>query len=239
MIHRSEHYKEFLRVDWSVIRDSNLSFEARGFLVFMLSMSDDWEFSIMGLSALTGLSKNVVMRLVKELKDNGYITQKKKHDKAGHFNSYEWHIYEITEVDKNRSSEITELGENRTTAQPKSGSTEVRKTSTYKNDNNISNENLISNENRVSRETYGEFQNVKLSRDEFSKLGERIGQEMRDGLIEELSCYLIDHPRKYKSHYSALLTWARRRKSEQKTRPKPQPISENPFTVLRREEGYE
>lgn len=238
MIHRSEHDKEFLRVDWSAIRDTRLSFEARGFLMFILSMSDDWEFSTYGLSTLTGLSKSVVMRLVKELKENGYIVQKKKHDKAGHFSSYEWHIYESTELNENRTTENTELGENRTTAQPKYGSTEVRKTSTYKNDNNISNENIIKNENTLSRETFGEFQNVKLSRSEFDKLGERLGEALRDKLIEELSCYLINHPRKYKSHYATILTWARKREQD-KPRPKPQPISENPFTVLRKEEGYE
>ena len=115
MIFRSKHKNEFVRVSWDAVKDNRISFEARGFLVFLLSLPDNWVFSIGGLQSMTGLPKSRIMSIVKELKDAGYISQKKKQDKKGHFYTCEWNVYESAELNENRSS-----------VKPKFGKTEVR-----------------------------------------------------------------------------------------------------------------
>ena len=83
MIHRAEHKTEFVRISWSLARDERLSLEERGFLLYCLSLSDKWEFSISGLSSMLGVSKKTIMRIVKKLKTLGYVSQKKVKDKIG------------------------------------------------------------------------------------------------------------------------------------------------------------
>lgn len=56
---------------------------------------------------------------------------------------------------------------------------------------------------------YGEFQNVLLSDDEYQKIVERFPMDYQDR-IEEVSVYVKQTGRKYKSHYATILAWARK-----------------------------
>ena len=94
MIHRSEHSENFTVLSNSLIRDSRLSDSALRLLVFMMSCSDDWSFSIKGLVKQLGWPERKVMRLVNELKKAGYIEQVTQFDENGKFRPNSWHIYE-------------------------------------------------------------------------------------------------------------------------------------------------
>lgn len=67
---------------------------------------------------------------------------------------------------------------------------------------------------------YGEFNNVKMTTEEFSKLVQAEGADRANALIEELSSYLASSGKRYKSHYATLLNWARRKDKEKKDAPK-------------------
>ena len=62
--------------------------------------------------------------------------------------------------------------------------------------------------------TYGEFQNVKMTTAEFDKLVQAEGAERANALIEELSSYLASSGKRYKSHYATLLNWGRRKDTD-------------------------
>lgn len=132
MVHREEHNEGFTQVDNTVLRNVNLSFEARGFLVYLLSFPDDWNFTVRGLVKQTGVSKSTILRLMNELKAAGYIKLEKHKDKDGRFTSSSWHIYEGTfesHIPQKRNTAKTEHGENgtrsaRNTVKPESGITE-------------------------------------------------------------------------------------------------------------------
>lgn len=216
MIHRAEHTKDFLVVSSDIMRDPRLSWDARGFMVYLLSFNDDWSFNIRGLSSLTGASKGTILRIVKELKDAGYITQTKRQDKSGRFESCEWEIYEtpLAPCSKN-----TEHGENRTRQTPNTVKTEYGNLGRNKYQS-ITNINLkeISKGNKeeeIKEKTpLGEFQNVFLTLEEISKLKLQLGDEGLNKYIEDLGDYLKEHPRKkYASHYRTILKWAERDKA--------------------------
>ena len=231
MIHRDDHNDSFTMIRNDVLNDKNLSFEAKGFLVYLFSLPDDWEFSINGLSFNTGLTRNTIMRLVKELKKAGYIHQKKKQNKKGQFTSYEWDIYELPEVNENRTSVSTELGENRTTGTPKYGE---RRPIQSTNNNKV----LIKPSTKEKKSKEKKFVPPSL---------------------EEVESYCQSRnsdvdPKKFFEYYQAgnwkdakgnsvknwkqkLITWEGRGKDKTKTRPEKFP-DENPFTALRREEGF-
>lgn len=115
MIIRAEHQDGYTVISNETLRDNRLSIEARGFLAFLLTMTDVWEFSINGLAIQTGLPERSIMRLSKELKKAGYIQQENTRDNLGHIIGCAWTVYEIPV-----------LRENRTTAEPHYGQTALR-----------------------------------------------------------------------------------------------------------------
>ncbi|MCK9327223.1 MAG: replication protein [Bacteroidales bacterium] len=73
-------------------------------------------------------------------------------------------------------------------------------------------EELFTQENKtktkLKKDIYGEFQNVRLTADEYQKLSTRLNEfEKR---IEDLSAYIESTGKKYKSHYATILAWARK-----------------------------
>lgn len=60
-----------------------------------------------------------------------------------------------------------------------------------------------------SIDIYGEFQNVKLTKDEYHKLE----QANLLPYIEKLSSYMASKNKKYKSHYATILNWSRKDKA--------------------------
>lgn len=63
--------------------------------------------------------------------------------------------------------------------------------------------------------SYGEFNNVKMTTAEFEKFVQAEGAERANALIEELSSYLASSGKRYKSHYATLLNWGRRKDKEE------------------------
>lgn len=66
---------------------------------------------------------------------------------------------------------------------------------------------------------HGEFQNVKLTDDEYASWCAKAGPEAEQ-LIEELSSYIASKGVKYKSHYATLCSWLSKRKKDESNRPK-------------------
>jgi hypothetical protein len=62
---------------------------------------------------------------------------------------------------------------------------------------------------------YGEFNNVLLTDEEYGKLKTKFGDTFMLN-IEELSAGMESKGYKYKSHYAAILTWARNKRDNQK-----------------------
>ena len=116
MIYRAEHKTNFFVVSNDIIR-SDLSDGAKVLLLFMLSCSDEWVFSQTTLAHQFNCSKRKIERLVKELRESGYVVLRKINGERGHFGSYEWDVYEnptdmhiLPSSVKNRVRQNTEFG---------------------------------------------------------------------------------------------------------------------------------
>lgn len=72
---------------------------------------------------------------------------------------------------------------------------------------------------KTEKEAYGEFNNVMLTAEEYEKIVERWPMDYGEK-IENLSTYIAQTGKKYKSHYATLLSWDRmdkKRNSEKRT----------------------
>lgn len=131
MVHREEHNEGFTQVSNAVLRNVNLSWEARGFLCYLLSLPDDWSFSIKGLVKQTGATEHTIKRLVKELQIEGYVVLTRHTNERGKVTKWTWDIYETgkkVQMLKSPQVEITRCGESQMVADPDSGSTTCGKT---------------------------------------------------------------------------------------------------------------
>lgn len=242
MIIRAEHDDAYVCLSNALVRNSRLSLEARGFLAYLLSMSDDWSFSIKGLAAQLGVPERTVMRLVKQLKTEGYVVQKTQRDERGHFVSCVWDVSEcpnlntLTEVRISRSAVEPQCGLAVVRSDGSAGSRECGLGAPIRNTNN----------KEIPKRVYGEFSHVLLSDAEFEKLTSRFGESVRDSYITKLDRYIENYPKKgnkYKSHYSTILTWhdgdqKRTATSQPITQPKRQfGVNEDEFRQLIAEEA--
>jgi len=75
------------------LRDRRLSYKAKGLLSFMLSLPDDWYYSLNGLCSISKEGRDGIRSILKELQDNHYIKIEKVRDDKGHF-EYNYLIYE-------------------------------------------------------------------------------------------------------------------------------------------------
>ena len=114
MIHRADHTSNYTILKNEFICDSRLSFEARGFMALILSLPDDWNFSVRGLMKLTGLKMSVVEKLLTELKTCGYAESKKARDSRGRITAHSWDFYDLPQdhISKSPYMENTIYGEN-------------------------------------------------------------------------------------------------------------------------------
>ena len=75
------------------LRDQALSLSARGLMSMMLSLPDNWDFSIAGLSTLCKDGAQVIRRCLAEMENAGYLTRKRVNSGNGHF-AYEYTLTE-------------------------------------------------------------------------------------------------------------------------------------------------
>lgn len=76
------------------LRDRNLSYKAKGLLSFMLSLSDDWDYSLAGLCSISKESRDGIRSILKELQEYHYVEIEKVRGNKGYF-EYNYLIYEI------------------------------------------------------------------------------------------------------------------------------------------------
>ena len=75
-------------------KEKRMSLKAKGLLSLMLSLPDDWNYSISGLVKLSKDGKDGVMSALGELEKFGYLHRVRIKDKKGKFSGIEYNIYE-------------------------------------------------------------------------------------------------------------------------------------------------
>lgn len=78
------------------LRDKSLSLKAKGLLSLMLSLPDEWDYSVNGLVAICKESKKAVTAALTELQELGYLVITKKMPNETDTGRYEY-IYDIFE----------------------------------------------------------------------------------------------------------------------------------------------
>ena len=94
-VFRTEKTEDFTIMSNYHFKDRRLSLKAKGLLSMMLSFSDDWQYSLMGLAATSKEGLTAIRAAVQELEDNGYLVRRRLRTERGRMANIEYDIYEI------------------------------------------------------------------------------------------------------------------------------------------------
>lgn len=81
-------------------KERDMTLKAKGLLSLMLSLPDDWDYSVAGLVSLSKDGKDSIMNALQELEELGYLTRTRATDEKGRFAGYDYDIYESPQTEK-------------------------------------------------------------------------------------------------------------------------------------------
>ena len=76
------------------LRNKELTLKAKGLLSQMLSLPEDWDYTLAGLSHINREKIDAIREAVKELEKAGYIVRSRERDEKGRLRGAEYVIYE-------------------------------------------------------------------------------------------------------------------------------------------------
>ena len=96
-IFRVEKNKNYTVMSNYHLRDKTLSLKAKGLLSQMLSLPDDWNYTLEGLASLNKEKIDAIRTAVKELETAGYIERSRERDEKGRLGDTIYVIHEQPE----------------------------------------------------------------------------------------------------------------------------------------------
>jgi DnaD/phage-associated family protein len=87
------------------LRDRNLSNKAKGLMSLILSLPDNWIYSVEGLASISSDGKAAIRAELKELEAMGYIEREQKFDENGKFDGQKYILHEKP-IDESKSNPI-------------------------------------------------------------------------------------------------------------------------------------
>lgn len=187
------------------LKDKRLSLKAIGLLSVVLSLPDDWHYTVNGLVGIVKDGERAVNGALSELKENGYLRIEKLYPNKDGRNKIEYqYIFSETPQDLQNvplEQDIQNVGLHNVGLQDVG----LQNVGTYKYTNKPNTDNKNTN-NKVSKHKYGEFQHVLLTDKEHTHLLDLYGNSL-DEHIKILDEYIETSGRKYKNHSLVLQKW--------------------------------
>ena len=108
MVFRVQKTDNYTVVSNNLIRDTNISTQAMGMMVRILSLPPNWHFSLKGLVAISKEDYYAVRGMILELEKAGYIVRTQEREKSGKWKRI---IYDVYEYPQFTGEEIAEESE--------------------------------------------------------------------------------------------------------------------------------
>ncbi|MCJ7855367.1 helix-turn-helix domain-containing protein [Lachnospiraceae bacterium NSJ-143] len=93
-VFRVERNKGYTVMSNHHLRNKELTLKAKGLLSQMLSLPEDWDYTLAGLSYINRESIDAIRTAIWELEKAGYITRRQGRDEKGKMTAIEYTIYE-------------------------------------------------------------------------------------------------------------------------------------------------
>ena len=110
-VFKIEKTKDFTVMSDYHLKDKNLSYKEKCLLSFMLSLPEDWDYSLKVLCSISKENRDAISSTLKELQQNHYLEIEKVRGDKGYF-EYNYLIYEkphFVDIDNEKSSPDTDI----------------------------------------------------------------------------------------------------------------------------------
>lgn len=87
--------KDYVTMSNRHFKNKNLSLKAKGLLSQMLSLPEDWDYTLKGLSKICKEGIDSIRSAMNELEQEGYVVRTQTRDKSGRMSVSEYVIYEV------------------------------------------------------------------------------------------------------------------------------------------------
>ena len=101
---RVEKTKDYTTMSNYHFKEKDMSLKAKGLLSMILSLPEDWDYTLEGLTMLCRDGKDSVRTALNELMEFGYVETARVRDEKGRLRGTEYVVYEIP-VSKDSASE--------------------------------------------------------------------------------------------------------------------------------------
>lgn len=186
-VFRVNKNKDYVVMSKYHFKEKDMSLKAIGMLSLMLSLPDDWNYSVTGLENIRCESKNSINSILNELEDFGYLKRTREYTN-GKISNWIYDIYEKPLYRKNEDIENVDIEKLDIENVPQLNNKEV------------SNKQLNNN-----KHIYGEYKHVKLTDSELEKLKSEYSNYY--DLITYLDEYIEMKGYKAKNHYLCIKKW--------------------------------
>lgn len=134
-------------------KEKGMSLKAKGLLSLMLSLPDDWNYSISGLVRLSKDGKDSVMTALAELEEFGYLTRHRTTDSKGKFSGVEYNIFEQPQQGK-------PVAENPNSTEQHAENTNSENPSQLNTKESITNDKLLNKENTKENKDINSYSSI-------------------------------------------------------------------------------
>ena len=195
--------KDYTVMSNAHLHDKRLSLKAVGLLSIVLSLPDDWHYTINGLVGSVKDGKRAVNGALSELKQYGYLKVNKLYPNSERSKiEYQYVFYEKPQGIQNvpLEQDLQNVDLQNVDLQ----NVDLQNVGAYINTNKQNTKEL--NTNKQSKHKYGEYQHVLLTEKEHTHLLELYGSSL-DEHIKILDEYIETSGKSYKNHSLVLQKW--------------------------------
>ena len=93
-VFRVERTRDYTVMSNHHLKNRSLSLKAKGLLSVMLSLPDEWDYTLRGLAAISKEGVDAIREAIRELEDAGYIVRSRGRNEKGQLSVTEYVIYE-------------------------------------------------------------------------------------------------------------------------------------------------
>lgn len=212
--------KDFTVMSNAHFKEREMSLKAKGLLSLMLSLPDEWDYSIGGLVAICKENEAAVKSTLAELKKLGYlsITKRLPNETASGRIEYVYNIFEHPQKQEgekqgveNQPLEIQPLEKQGVEKQAVENPTQLN---TNQLTTNQSNTDGLSTDVVKAAPDYDNlddllvpFKGLLMSENQMADLLDKLGLEMFDEYVFRLQSFIENTGANVKSHYATILKW--------------------------------
>ncbi|MCM1296124.1 MAG: hypothetical protein NC311_11335 [Muribaculaceae bacterium] len=192
-VHRNKNYTVMSN---NHLQNKELNLKAKGLMSLILSLPEDWNYSIAGLTTLSADGRDAISSTLKTLQKFGYVAIEKIREQ-GQFKAV-YHIFESPEENIFTDTDFP-IRSNRCSS---SDSENPEQINTNKK---VNKQSTNKGNNKPEKNTYGQFNNVFLTDEHIEKLLTIYKNEnLKNKAIEILSSYKESSGKKYKNDFAVL-----------------------------------